>query len=162
MFNNNFVAQTTGTNFSQSTINDAIMYVLYKITDNGRINIGYYKNGEEVVAQLNTIYNTQFDHVNWFEVDKVNFQSKMIETFVMTTHGYVSKNDNKLYNFNTVPPQNYINLVAKIECRRLIKEINLLSTKMEKKINMSYMNVSPKINELLELYNKLLQIEKEI
>lgn len=138
------------------------VYILYKTTDKGKINVGYFKDVKDIFNHFNNhTYNLDDENIKWFEVDKINLLSKNIDNFILTNSGYFSVAENKVYSYSTIPQNSYVNLMTKIENRKIIKEIKESIEKIEKKINNAFLYTNANnTNQLKELSYKLVQFEK--
>lgn len=156
---NNFSFQNQQTS---SEITDDL-YILYKTTDKGRINVGYFKDGKEVIKHFsNNQYSINTESIKWFEIDKFTLSTKNMETFILAHNGYLSKMDNKFYNYPIQQPDYYTNLMIKTEYKRVFLEINEVNNKINKKLQNSYLITGTKCNEYQEILNKLEIFEKNL
>ena len=148
---------------NNDTSNDGA-YILYKTTDKGKINVGYFKNVNDIISHFSdTKYDLIHDPIKWFEVDKININNKNIESFVLIHNGFVSKQDNKTHNFNTQLPPHYINLMARIEYKCMMREIDEAKKKIDNKLNNNFITINcDKLIEIQEISNKFQQFEKSL
>lgn len=142
------------------TNDSEIIYVLFKVINLDRIYIGYFKDGKDVINHFcNTFYDLNTENIKWFEVDKIN-QNKIVETYILTHQGYVSKSDNRLYNFNITQPTNYVNFMLKLELKKISKDLIETIDKINNKINTSYALSSTKVSDYQNILNNLMNLEK--